>query len=325
MAITAERAKVIHFAKPFEATGLVVVVSPKAPLTDASDVKAVVGYLNKADKKVVVQLGSVNEKGKKLYFPTAQTVTIQNLLDGYLQVSTGRADAYITDDVSALSYLKEHPGSCKVVLSGRKQPYLINFPAGGGVPRGQFEFCHWVDIFVQNWIDSGDYKPDLSQGYRVGAAHRFTAAAARGLLISDDGGAGRADGSLRPPARCRRTPERTAELDRDEAREPDGAHDPREQPARSTLAPVKVLRGHLVRPLARASARAHRAKRIGEDDLAAVSGPPRGAGRGGDLGGRCPPGRACFAAAGRGHGVSAVSTCSLTSPCSTTSRWRRGS
>ena len=158
MAITAERAKVIHFAKPFEATGLVVVLSPKAALTDASDVKAVVGYLNKADKKVVVQLGSVNEKGKKLYFPTAQTVTIQNLLDGYLQVSTGRADAYITDDVSALSYLKEHPGSCKIVLSGRKQPYLINFPAGGGVPRGQMEFAHWVDIFVQNWIDSGDYR-----------------------------------------------------------------------------------------------------------------------------------------------------------------------
>ena len=158
MAITAERAKVIHFAKPFEATGLVVVLSPKAALTDASDVKAVVGYLNKADKKVVVQLGSVNEKGKKLYFPTAQTVTIQNLLDGYLQVSTGRADAYITDDVSALSYLKEHPGSCKIVLSGRKQPYLINFPAGGGVPRGQVEFAHWVDIFVQNWIDSGDYR-----------------------------------------------------------------------------------------------------------------------------------------------------------------------
>ncbi len=158
MAITAERAKVIHFCKPFEATGLVVVVSPKAPLTDASDVKAVVGYLNKGDKKVVVQLGSVNEKGKKLYFPTAQTITIQNLLDGYLQVTTGRADAYITDDVSALSYLKEHPGSCKVVLSGRKQPYLINFPAGGGVPRGQVEFAHWVDIFVQNWMDSGDYK-----------------------------------------------------------------------------------------------------------------------------------------------------------------------
>jgi polar amino acid transport system substrate-binding protein len=158
MAITAERAKVIHFCKPFEATGLVVVISPKAPLTDASDLKAVTGYLNKADKKVVVQLGSVNEKGKKLYFPTAQTITIQNLLDGYLQVSTGRADAYITDDVSALSYLKEHPGSCKVVLSGRKQPYLINFPAGGGVPRGQVEWAHWVDIFVQNWIDSGDYK-----------------------------------------------------------------------------------------------------------------------------------------------------------------------
>ncbi len=158
MAITAERAKVIHFCKPFEATGLVVNVSSKAPLTDGSDQKAVVAYLNKPDKKVVVQLGSVNQKGKEIYFPSAQTVTIQNLLDGFLQVSTGRADAYITDDVSAFSYLKEHPGSMKVTLDGRKQPYLINFPAGGGVPRGQIEFAHWVDIFVQNWIDSGDYR-----------------------------------------------------------------------------------------------------------------------------------------------------------------------
>ena len=65
MAITAERAKVIHFAKPFEATGLVAVVSPKAPLTDASDVKSVVGYLNKADKKVVVQLGQCQREGEK--------------------------------------------------------------------------------------------------------------------------------------------------------------------------------------------------------------------------------------------------------------------
>ncbi len=158
MAITAERAKVIHFCKPFEATGLVVNVSSKAPLTDTSDQKAVAAYLNKPDKKVVVQLGSVNQKGKDIYFPSAQTVTIQNLLDGFLQVSTGRADAYITDDVSAFSYLKEHPGSMKVTLDGRKQPYLINFPAGGGVPRGQIEFAHWVDIFVQNWIDSGDYR-----------------------------------------------------------------------------------------------------------------------------------------------------------------------
>lgn len=158
MAITAERAKVIHFCKPFEATGLVVNVSAKASLTDTSDQRAVAAYLNKPDKKVVVQLGSVNQKGKDIYFPSAQTVTIQNLLDGFLQVSTGRADAYITDDVSAFSYLKEHPGSMKVTLDGRKQPYLINFPAGGGVPRGQIEFAHWVDIFVQNWIDSGDYR-----------------------------------------------------------------------------------------------------------------------------------------------------------------------
>jgi polar amino acid transport system substrate-binding protein len=158
MAITAERAKVIYFCKPFEATGLVVNVSVKAPLSDTSDLKTVQSYLDRPNRKVVVQLGSVNEQGKKLYFPNAQTITIQNLLDGFLQVTTGRADAYITDDVSAFSYQKEHPGSTKILMDGRKRPYLINYPSGGGVPRGQEEFAHWVDIFVQNWIDSGEYQ-----------------------------------------------------------------------------------------------------------------------------------------------------------------------
>ncbi len=79
-------------------------------------------------------------------------------LDAFLQVVTGRSSATLSDDVSALTYAKEHPGSIKVLLDGRHQPYLRNFPSGGGVLRGNGDFCRWVDVQVQDWINSGQYR-----------------------------------------------------------------------------------------------------------------------------------------------------------------------
>jgi len=158
MSITPERAKVIDFCKPFEAAGLVVNVPEKSPLGETSDENTVVAYLNKSDKKVAVNLGSTSEQAKQRFFPNAQTVYIQNPLDGFLQVMTGRADANIRDDVTTFKYLHEHPSAFKVALDGRQHPFLQIAPAGGGVPRGQEEMCHWIDIWVQTWIDSGDYR-----------------------------------------------------------------------------------------------------------------------------------------------------------------------
>jgi ABC-type amino acid transport substrate-binding protein len=158
MAITPARAKVVDFCKPFEATGETVIVKANSPLSESATAKEVVDALNKPEIKIAVQLSTVEAQVRSIVFDKTQPVDVNGPLDAFLQVISGRADATLSDDVSALKYAKEHPGTIKVLVDGRHQPYLRNFPSGGGVLRGEAEFCHWVDILVQDWINAGQYR-----------------------------------------------------------------------------------------------------------------------------------------------------------------------
>lgn len=158
MALTPARAMVVDFCKPFEATGDVVIVPAKSPLAEDATAQDIIAALNKPDVKMAVQLGSVEQQVRASVFSKAQAVDSQGPVDAFLQVATGRAEATLADDVSALKYANEHPGSIKVLLDGRRQPYLRNFPSGGGVLRGNGAFCRWVDNQVQDWINSGAYE-----------------------------------------------------------------------------------------------------------------------------------------------------------------------
>lgn len=157
MALTPARAIVVDFCKPFEATGDVVIVPPNSPLPEDATADQVIAALNKPDVKIATQLSTVESQIRSSVFPNSQPVDVNGPLDAFLQVATGRAGATLSDDVSALTYVKEHPNSIKVLLDGRHQPYLRNFPSGGGVLRGNGDFCRWVDVQVQDWINSGQY------------------------------------------------------------------------------------------------------------------------------------------------------------------------
>ncbi len=158
MALTPARAMVVDFCKPFEATGDVVIVPPNSPLGENATADQVISALNKPQTKIAVQLSTVESQIRSSVFSNSQPVDVNGPLDAFLQVTTGRADATLSDDVSSLTYAREHPGSIKVLLDGRHQPYLRNFPSGGGVLRGDGAFCRWVDVQVQDWINSGQYR-----------------------------------------------------------------------------------------------------------------------------------------------------------------------
>ncbi len=158
MALTPARAMVVDFCKPFEATGDVVILPPNSPLPEDATADQVIAALNKPDVKIATQLSTVESQIRSSVFPNSQPVDVNGPLDAFLQVATGRAGATLSDDVSALTYVKEHPNAMKVLLDGRHQPYLRNFPSGGGVLRGNGDFCRWVDVQVQDWINSGQYR-----------------------------------------------------------------------------------------------------------------------------------------------------------------------
>lgn len=157
MAITPVRAKVVDFCKPFNAGGTVVVVKPDYPLSEDATRDQVIAALNKPNIRFATQLSTVEAQVRKLIFPESQTVEMTGPLDAFLQVMSGHSEATLIDPTSALTYAREHPGSIKVLLDGIHQPYLRISASGGGVLRGNGDFCRWVDVQVQDWINSGEY------------------------------------------------------------------------------------------------------------------------------------------------------------------------
>jgi polar amino acid transport system substrate-binding protein len=158
MALTPQRAMVVDFCKPFEATGDVVVVPPKFPLGVNATAQQVVKALDTPQTKIAVQLSTVESQIQSSVFSKTQAVNVNSPPEAFLQVVTGRADATLFDDVSAKTFAKAHPDSIKILLDGTHQPFLRNFPSGGGVLRGNGDFCRWVDVLVQDWINSGQYR-----------------------------------------------------------------------------------------------------------------------------------------------------------------------
>ena len=68
-----------------------------------------------------------------------------------------RSDAFLTDSVSAASFLKAHPGAVKVAWDGTTQPFLEAFPGGPALPKGSLDFARWVDTWLQEQINNGTY------------------------------------------------------------------------------------------------------------------------------------------------------------------------
>jgi polar amino acid transport system substrate-binding protein len=151
MAITAPRALAVDFGKPWEAVGIAAVLPAKNPCRT-------IQCLNQPGKTIATEVGSANQTVKKMLFPRAKEVANKQHNDGFLQVRSGRADAFLTDNISALSYLKEHPRSVTIGWDGVKQPFLRNFPAGPAYQKGSLDLVRWVDIWLQDKINDGTYR-----------------------------------------------------------------------------------------------------------------------------------------------------------------------
>lgn len=151
MAITSKRALAVDFAKPWEAVGISAVI-----LADSNC--NTIECLNAPDKTISTEIGSVDQVAKKGKFPNAKETANKGHNDGFLQVMGHRSDAFLTDSVSAASFVKEHPGAAKVAWDGVTQPFLLASPAGPALPKGSLEFARWVDTWLQEQINNGTYR-----------------------------------------------------------------------------------------------------------------------------------------------------------------------
>jgi polar amino acid transport system substrate-binding protein len=150
MAITSKRSLAVDFAKPWEAVGLSAVLPGDSTCNT-------VACLNSTDKTISTEIGSVDQEAKRAIFPDAKETANKSHNDGFLQVMSHRSDAFLTDSVSAASFLKAHPGEVKIAWDGKTQPFLQAFPAGPALPKGSGDFARYLDTWLQEQINNVSY------------------------------------------------------------------------------------------------------------------------------------------------------------------------
>jgi polar amino acid transport system substrate-binding protein len=143
MSATLERAKSVNFSIPYARAGLRIIHQKDSDIDSLADLDG---------KKVVVGRGSTGEAFLKREVPGAELVYTDNFApDGILLLRQGRVDAGI-EDSSLVDYLATQNDRL-VTLSGLHS----NDPIGVGIKKGDAEFLRWMDMFVSEYISSGDY------------------------------------------------------------------------------------------------------------------------------------------------------------------------
>jgi polar amino acid transport system substrate-binding protein len=141
---TLERAKSVDFSIPYNRAGLRVIVQKDSGIKTLDDL---------AGKKIVVGRGTTGETFIKTAEPKADLVYVDNFApDGVLLLQQKRVDAAI-EDSSLVDYLATKNPDSLVTLPG----LYSNEPISIAVAKGDPDFVRWLDLFVSDYIDSGEY------------------------------------------------------------------------------------------------------------------------------------------------------------------------
>ncbi|UGA56985.1 transporter substrate-binding domain-containing protein [Vibrio sp. VB16] len=155
MSATLERAKSVNFSIPYARAGLRIIHQKEMAINSLADLKG---------KKVVVGRGSTGETFLKREVPEATLVYTDNFApDGILLLRQGRVDAGI-EDSSLIDYLATQTDRLET-LPG----LLSNDPIGVGIRKGDQEFLRWMDMFVSEYISSGDYETSYKKWWGADA------------------------------------------------------------------------------------------------------------------------------------------------------------
>jgi polar amino acid transport system substrate-binding protein len=157
MTRTLTRSKTVSFTEPYFVTGLCALLSKKkAP--DIQDVKE----LNSPDRILAVKLGTTGDLITTKLFPKAQVNRYKEETACAREVVTGRADAFLYDQLSISKHQKENPDTTRALLKPfTYEPYAI------AIRKGDPDFLGWLNLFLETIKSDGRYQ-ELYQKYFQG-------------------------------------------------------------------------------------------------------------------------------------------------------------
>jgi len=146
MTATPERAKSIAFSAPYLKTGLALLVNAKSPVRSAADLDA-------AGRVVAVKKGTTGHQYAATSLKRARVLVLDKEAAAVLEVSQGKADAFIYDSLSVFQNHRRHADTTRAVLEPfREETWAI------GLRRGDDDLRRQVDEFLEAFRREGGFE-----------------------------------------------------------------------------------------------------------------------------------------------------------------------
>lgn len=148
MTVTAERNLKVNFADPYIVIGQSILLSPKV----ASEVKS---YKDLNDPKytIATKLGTTGAEAAQNYIPKAKLSLFDTEVDAVLQVTNGKADAFVYDFPYNAIYISQH----KDKLEHLEKPFTYE-PLAFAIKQDDPNFLNFLNNYLRQIKGDGTYQ-----------------------------------------------------------------------------------------------------------------------------------------------------------------------
>jgi polar amino acid transport system substrate-binding protein len=147
MTATEERAEMIAFTDSYFMTGLCLLLNKETA-------GSVTSWRDLDDPKwrIAVKTGTTGDIAVQDKLPKAQRTSFPKEADCAQEVATGRADAFVYDQLSIVKHWKENPGTTRAIL----QPFTKE-PYASGMRKEDTKLREYVNAFLKRIREDGRY------------------------------------------------------------------------------------------------------------------------------------------------------------------------
>lgn len=147
MTITEERKKSIDFSDPYAKTNLALLINKNSPVKEPKD-------LNAKGKKVAVKKGTTGHIYAEKNLPNAEIMVFDKESACVLEVSQGKADAFIYDQLTIYKNWKQYEDSTKAYLN----PIAQDFEYWGiGLRKEDKDLKEKINSFLAEYKKNGGF------------------------------------------------------------------------------------------------------------------------------------------------------------------------
>ena len=153
MTITEERKETVDFSEPYANALLAVLTNKDSQITSVDD-------LNQEGKKVAVKTGSTGYLYAQEHLKSAEIITLQDESACVMEVSQGKADGFIYDQLTIYRNWQNNLDTTNAVFI----PFQDVEPWGIAVKKGNTELLDQLNEFIETYREDGGFE-ELTEKY----------------------------------------------------------------------------------------------------------------------------------------------------------------